>query len=102
MTETQKEIYTPDHYRHGRYETLIKMLIIFGPVKTKAFCDLNVFKYIDRESFKHWRPEDDREKADFYAFISSKIDESKSGPENALSVKKALEEYRRRLDREEI
>lgn len=49
----------PKHYQHGAYETIIKMIAILGPEKTKAFCDGCVFKYTDRRSDRnqsHDRP----------------------------------------------
>lgn len=73
----------PEHYKHGKYETITKMLIIFGPTKTKAFCDLNVFKYTDRANFKSWNAAEDRDKADMYTLFSSLIDEGRTGAENA-------------------
>ena len=39
-----------DHYRHGKYEVIDEMLIVFGPKKTFDFCILNSCMYRDWET----------------------------------------------------
>lgn len=85
----------PKHYQHGAYETIIKMIAILGPEKTKAFCDGCVFKYTDRMPFKG-TPAEDLEKVDIYTAISLTIDPAQSPARNAAKVKQLLDQMRQK------
>lgn len=85
----------PKHYQHGAYETIIKMIAILGPEKTKAFCDGCVFKYTDRMPFKG-TPAEDLEKVDVYTAISLTIDPAQGPARNAAKVKQLLDQMRKK------
>lgn len=55
----------PDHYKSDKYECIEVMTEIFGVEKTKAFCELNAFKYLWRADKKGSRKQD-VEKAAWY------------------------------------
>lgn len=62
----------PDHYRHGKYEVIDEMLIVFGPKKTFDFCILNSWKYRARAPFKG-KMEEDMEKSSRYLEMAKQI-----------------------------
>lgn len=62
----------PSHYKHGRYEVIDEMLIVFGPQKTYDFCVLNAWKYRARAPFKG-NAKQDMEKADRYLEMAKEI-----------------------------
>lgn len=50
---TMKEmVEEPPHYKHGDFETIDEMIILFGVGKTIAFCQLNAWKYRSRAPYK--------------------------------------------------
>ena len=65
----------PSHYNiAGRKECIVEMLEIFGVEKTKAFCELNAYKYRYRAGLKG-DAEKDFAKADWYEDYSKSLEE---------------------------
>lgn len=62
----------PEHYRHGVYEVIDEMLIVFGPEKTFDFCILNAWKYRARAPFKG-KMEEDMDKSSHYLEMAKQI-----------------------------
>ena len=62
----------PEHYRHGKYEVIDEMLIVFGPKKTIDFCVLNAWKYRARAPFKG-KMEEDMAKSSQYLEMAKQI-----------------------------
>lgn len=62
----------PQHYKHGEFETIDEMLIVFGPQKTHDYCIINAWKYRSRAPFKG-NPEQDMRKADQYLLFAKQI-----------------------------
>ena len=62
----------PDHYKHGAFETIDEMLIVFGPQKVYDYCIINAWKYRARAQFKG-NTEQDLEKADCYLRMAREI-----------------------------
>lgn len=62
----------PEHYRHGKYEVIDEMLIVFGPKKTIDFCVLNAWKYRARAPFKG-KMEEDMAKSSQYLEMARQI-----------------------------
>lgn len=69
MYDSVKE---PEHYKHGLFEVIDEMLIMFGPAKTITFCQLNAWKYRARAPYKG-KFEEDMEKADEYLKMAYEI-----------------------------
>lgn len=65
----------PSHYKHGRFETIDEMLIVFGPQKTYDYCIIAAWKYRARAAYKG-NFEQDMKKADEYLEIAKKIAET--------------------------
>ncbi len=55
----------PEHYRHGVFEVIDEMIIVFGVEATLTFCKLNAWKYRARAPFKGTF-EQDMDKANRY------------------------------------
>lgn len=75
--ETTKEdvVNHPSHYKHGIYETLEEMQIVFGAEATKTFCVLCAWKYRSRAPYKG-KMEQDMDKANrFLQYASHLSDE---------------------------
>lgn len=72
-----EEINHPDRYANGKYECIDVMVDVFGVEAAKAFCKLNVFKYLWREEHKNGLQ--DVKKAAWY--INKYIELSESGDE---------------------
>lgn len=64
-------VYSPKHYKSGKYQCIDVMQEIFGREKVSAFCELNAFKYLWRSNNKGADLQD-KEKARWY--ISKYID----------------------------
>lgn len=43
----------PSHYKHGTFETIDEMLIVFGPQKTYDYCVITAWKYRARAGYKN-------------------------------------------------
>ena len=73
--ETNKNsdmVYKPEHYRHGKYEVIDEMLIVFGPEKTFNFCVINAWKYRARAPFKG-KLDEDMKKSSRYLEMAKQI-----------------------------
>lgn len=46
-------MYSPKHYKTGKYECIEVMQEVFGTEAVKAFCQCNAFKYIYRMNRKN-------------------------------------------------
>lgn len=55
----------PDHYKHGTFEVIDELIMVFGLDATINFCLMNAWKYRARAPFKN-NMEQDMEKADRY------------------------------------
>lgn len=64
----------PEHYKHSTYEAIDEMIIVFGPEKTLAFCELSAWKYRNRAAYKG-NFEQDMAKADQYIKMANDIRE---------------------------
>ena len=72
VKQQEDMVQQPDHYRHGKYEVIDEMLIVFGPKKTFDFCILNSWKYRARAPFKG-KMEEDMEKSSRYLEMAKQI-----------------------------
>lgn len=73
----------PSHYKHGRFETIDEMLIVFGPQKTYDYCIIAAWKYRARAPFKG-NHEQDMRKADEYLELAKQI--SDANPQVVLPI----------------
>lgn len=62
----------PEHYKHGAFELVDEMIIMFGIEKTIIFCQLNAWKYRSRAPYKN-QLEDDMKKADCYLEMAHEL-----------------------------
>ena len=70
----------PSHYNlPGRKECIVEMLETFGVQKTKAFCELNAYKYRYRAGWKG-DAEKDLAKADWYENYGANLDAGNETP----------------------
>ena len=65
---------SPQHYRHGEFETIDEMKILFSPEEVLTYCKINAYKYKARAPFKGNQKED-LEKADWYLKEADRIAE---------------------------
>lgn len=65
----------PQHYKHGRFETIDEMLIVFGPQRTYDYCVITAWKYRARAAYKE-NFEQDMKKADEYLSLAKQIQEA--------------------------
>lgn len=77
-TKAPDVVKEPPHYRHGKFEVIDEMLIVFGPQKTFDFCILNAWKYRARAPFKG-NMEQDMDKANRYLEMAKQIADAYSG-----------------------
>ena len=68
QAESVDNVNSPQHYRHGRFETieLIEDITKKYDDGFVAYCVGNAVKYIDRAPFKHGSPSEDLRKAAWY------------------------------------
>ena len=64
----------PDHYKHGSFETIEEMLLLFSKEEVVAFCKINAYKYKARAPFKG-NMEEDLKKADWYLAKVKELEE---------------------------
>jgi hypothetical protein len=64
----------PSHYKHGTFETIDEMIIVFGPQRTYDYCIINAWKYRSRAPFKG-NMEQDMKKANYYLEMAMEIAE---------------------------
>lgn len=65
----------PSHYKHGRFETIDEMLIVFGPQRTYDYCIIAAWKYRARAAYKE-NFEQDMKKADEFLDLAKQIQEA--------------------------
>lgn len=68
QSDTVDNVNSPQHYRHGRFETieLIEDITKKYDDGFVAYCVGNAVKYVDRAPFKHGSPSEDLRKAAWY------------------------------------
>ena len=68
QSESVDNVNSPQHYRHGRFETieLIEDITKKYDDGFVAYCVGNAVKYVDRAPFKHGSPSEDLRKAAWY------------------------------------
>lgn len=65
VAQHEQVVDQPDHYKHGTFEVIDELVMVFGLEATINFCLMNAWKYRARAPFKG-KPEQDMEKADRY------------------------------------
>lgn len=66
----------PNHYKHGSFETIDEMIIVFGVENTIMFCRMNAWKYRARASYKG-KFEEDMKKANRYLEMARELEYKK-------------------------
>lgn len=79
----------PDHYKHGTFEVIDELVMVFGLEATINFCMMNAWKYRARAPFKG-KPEQDMEKADRYMQYAHDLLLMKSAREGSGDTKGCL------------
>lgn len=62
----------PPHYKHGVFEVIDEMILVFGPMRTYDFCIMNAWKYRNRALYKG-NTEQDLDKANQYLKMAHQI-----------------------------
>lgn len=76
MKEIKEDVVKePSHYKHGLYETIDEMLLVFGPQRTYDYCIIAAWKYRARAAYKE-NFEQDMKKADEYLLLAKQIAEA--------------------------
>ena len=70
-----KAVNHPEHYKHGSFETIEEMLLLFSKEEVIAFCKINAYKYKARAPFKG-NMDEDLKKADWYLAKVKELEES--------------------------
>lgn len=63
----------PSHYKHGSFEVIDEMVIVFGIENTIQFCRMNAWKYRARAPFKG-NMEQDMAKANCYLEMAADLE----------------------------
>ena len=63
----------PSHYKHGSFEVIDEMVIVFGIEDTIKFCRMNAWKYRARAPFKG-NMEQDMAKANCYLEMAANLE----------------------------
>lgn len=71
--ENEDVVNEPSHYKHGTFEVIDEMVIMFGIEDTITFCRLNAWKYRARAPFKG-NMEQDMAKANRYLEIAAELE----------------------------
>ena len=71
----QNAVVEPQHYKHGTFQVIDEMLLVFGPQRTYDFCIINAWKYRARALYKG-NTEQDLEKANQYLLMAKQIAEA--------------------------
>lgn len=66
----------PSHYKHGSFETIDEMIIVFGVENTITFCRMNAWKYRARAPYKS-NFEEDMKKANRYLEMARELEYNK-------------------------
>lgn len=72
MEAKEDVVKNPSHYKHGEFETIDEMIIIFGPQRTYDYCIVNAWKYRARAMYKE-NAEQDMKKSDEYLSLAKQI-----------------------------
>ena len=65
-------VINPEHYKHGKFETIHEMMIVFGPEATVLYCRMCAWKYRARAPYKGEFFED-QAKANWYLAKADEI-----------------------------
>lgn len=71
--ENEDVVKEPSHYKHGTFEVIDEMVIMFGIEDTITFCRLNAWKYRARAPFKG-NMEQDMAKANRYLEMAAELE----------------------------
>ena len=74
----------PSHYKHGSFETIDEMLLVFGPRMVYDYCIVTAWKYRSRALYKG-KPEQDMDKSNRYLEMAKEI--ADANPQLTKSVK---------------
>lgn len=74
-TDVENVVDNPQHYKHGTFEVIDEMIMVFGPARTYDFCIMNAWKYRSRAPYKD-NMEQDMDKADRYLQMAYQIMEN--------------------------
>lgn len=66
-------VHEPNHYKHGSFEVIDEMVIVFGIENTIQFCRMNAWKYRARAPFKG-NMEQDMAKANCYLEMAADLE----------------------------
>lgn len=84
VEEDQNDIVKePEHYKHGQFEVIDEMIIMFGWEATVMFCKINAWKYRARAPYKG-KMEEDLRKADRYLEYARDIELANNGGTDIL------------------
>lgn len=84
VQEDQNDIVKePEHYKHGQFEVIDEMIIMFGWEATVMFCKINAWKYRARAPYKG-KMEEDLRKADRYLEYARDIELANNGGTDIL------------------
>lgn len=70
---TEDVVNEPSHYKHGSFEVIDEMVIVFGIENTIQFCRMNAWKYRARAPFKG-NMEQDMAKANRYLEMAADLE----------------------------
>lgn len=74
---TQNDVVNePSHYKHGSFETIDEMIIVFGVENTITFCKMNAWKYRARAPYKG-KFEEDMKKANRCLEMARELEHNK-------------------------
>lgn len=65
----------PEHYKHGDFETIDEMIIMFGVEAVISYCKVNAWKYRARAPYKG-NFEQDMDKANTYLKFALELEET--------------------------
>lgn len=68
----------PNHYKHGSFEVIDEMMLVFGIEDTIKFCRMNAWKYRARAPFKG-NMEQDMAKANCYLEMAADMEAIRNG-----------------------
>lgn len=71
-TDVENVVDNPQHYKHGTFEVIDEMIMVFGPARTYDFCIMNAWKYRSRALYKG-NAKQDMDKADRYLQMAKQI-----------------------------
>lgn len=80
MNANNKEdvVREPNHYKHGTFETIDEMILVFGPQRVYDYCIITSWKYRARAPYKG-NLEQDMEKSNYYLELAKEIMDKNPG-----------------------